>query len=154
MTGSAGRRPDPRKAPGHDIEVLEKDTDTSWALFQALHNAQQRGFDNTEPVSLPPAGAAKPAPPTVDDVLAIARSNNRVCPKPLVWQRLYEWLPNKGEQLSRVPSSRAEWDRLPPLQKRSRLREHIEWAAAQGLLQKVHDALKSLPEQRWHHMGE
>ncbi|HET8745071.1 MAG TPA: hypothetical protein VFM98_05675 [Ramlibacter sp.] len=154
MAGSPGRRPDPRKAPGHEIEVLEKNTDTSWAMFQALHHAHQRGFDKTEPASLPLAAAGKPAGPTVDDVLAIARSNNRVCPKPLVWQRLYDWLPNKSEQLAPVPASRAEWDQLPPLQKRSRLREHIEWAAVQGVLQKVHDALKALPEQRWHHMGE
>jgi hypothetical protein len=154
-SGGVGRKPDPRGAPGHDIEVLEKNTDTSWAMFQALHLQQERGFEKTEPASLQHLHAAPgPATLSVDDVLQEARRNNRVCPKPLVWQRLYEWLPNKGAQLAPVPATRAEWERLPPLQKRSRLREHIEWAAVQGVLHKVHDALRRLPEERWHHMDE
>lgn len=141
--------------PGHEIEVLEKNTDTSWALFQALNNQQERAFGQTEPASLQQLEAArKPPGLSVDDVLQEARRNNRVCPKPLVWVRLYDWLPNKAPQLPPVPSTRDEWERLPPLQKRSRLREHIEWAAVQGVLQKVHDALQRLPEDRWHHMGE
>jgi hypothetical protein len=150
---SAGRKAHPGSAPGHDIEVLEKNTDTSWALFQALQNAQERGFGKTEPASLASAQVA-PRAASVDDVLAEARRNNRVCPKPLVWQRLYEWLPNKPQQLPAVPATRAEWEHVPALEKRSRLREHIEWAAMQGVLQKVYDALKVLPEERWHHMGE
>jgi hypothetical protein len=155
----AGRKPDPKGAPGHEIEVLEKNTDTSWAMFQALHTEHERRFEKTEPASLLhvqqlQAGAGRPPALTVDDVLQEARRNNRVCPKPAVWQRLYEWLPNKGEQLAAAPTTRTEWERLAPLEKRSRLREHIEWAAVQGVLQKVHEALQRLPEDRWHHMGE
>ena len=147
------RKPHPRSDPGHDIEVLEKDTDTSWAMFQALHNQQERGFGKTEPATL-----HAPAAPTladgVDAVLAEARRNNRVCPRPQVWQRLYDWLPNKAPQLAAVPATRAEWERLSALEMRARLREHIEWAAVQGVLQKVHHALRTLPEERWHHVGE
>jgi hypothetical protein len=138
--------------------VLEKDTDTSWAMFQALHHQQERSFEKTEPASLQHhqhlQSTPGPATLTVDDVLQEARRNNRVCPKPLVWQRLYEWLPHKGAQLAAVPATRAEWERLAPLEKRSRLREHIEWAAVQGVLHKVHDALRRLPEDRWHHIGD
>lgn len=147
------RKPVPRSAPAHDIEVLEKNTDTSWALFQSLQDAQERGFKKTEPAALHQP-AALPHILNVEDVLLETRRNNRICPKPLVWRRLYEWLPNKCEQLARVPATREEWDELPPLEKRARLREHIEWAAVQGVLQKVHDALKALPEERWHHAGE
>ena len=46
------------------------------------------------------------------------------------------------------------WSRLPSLQKRARLREHIEWAAVQGVLPQVHQVLRALPEAKWHHMGE
>jgi hypothetical protein len=158
VTGSSGmvrKRAHLRAAPGHDIEVLEKDTETSWAAFQALNTAHEQGFKATEPATLhnlPPAPAA--AIPGVEDVMAEARRNNRVCPKPLVWQRLYEWLPHKGPKLPGVPATRAEWEQLSALQKRSRLREHIEWAAFQGVLPKVHEALKALPEDRWHHMGD
>ena len=169
MTGSSGlvrKRANLRAAPGHDIEVLEKNTDTSWAAFQALHTAHEQGFKATEPATLhnvptapaalspagsPPAAAALPG---VEDVMAEARRNNRVCPKPQVWQRLYDWLPHKGPQLAPVPASRAEWDQMSPLEKRSRLRQHVEWAATQGVLPKVHEAFKALAEDRWHHMGE
>lgn len=159
MTRSQGAA---RKAPirpgphGHEMEVLEKDTDTSWALFQALQNQQGRGFEKTEPAVLH-APASQPGPstaPTLDDLLVEVRRNNRVCPRPVIWQRLYDFLPNKGPQLSGVPGTRAEWDQMPALQKRSRLREHIEWAAMHGVLQQVYDALKALPEERWYHMGE
>lgn len=143
------------------MEVLEKDTDTSWALFQALQQQQERGYEKTQPAMLhppaaphPPAANQAPAALTVDEVLLEARRNNRVCPTPVVWQRLYEYLPNKVPQLPQVPGTRAEWDQLPPLQKRSRLRVHIEWAASQGVLRQVYEALKALPENRWHHMGE
>jgi hypothetical protein len=147
------RKLDPRRERGHDIEVLEKNTDTSWAAFQALQNAHEQGYKPTQPGGLH-APAAAPHVLSVDDVLLETRRNNRVCPKPLIWQRLYDWLPNKSAQLPRVPATRIEWEQVPALEKRSRLREHIEWAAVQGVLPKVHDALKALAEDRWHHMGE
>lgn len=155
MTTSPGkvRRPPPRG--GHDIEVLEKNTDTSWAMFQSLQQQHERGYEKTRPISLdPPPPLAVPGKVTLEAVLVEARRLNRVCPTPVVWQRLYDYLPNKAANLPPVPATRAEWDQLPPLQKRSRLREHIEWAAAQGVLKQVYDALRALPESRWHHMGD
>jgi hypothetical protein len=149
-----GRKPHPRAVPGHEVEVLEKDTDTTWALFQALHHQHERGFEKTEPASLSLTQRVVAATLTVDDVLLEARRNNRICPKPLVWQRLFDWLPNKGAQLPQVPATRAEWEQMPALEKSRRLREHIEWAAMQGVLQKVHDGLKALPEERWHHAAD
>ena len=58
------------------------------------------------------------------------------------------------QHLAKVPATHAEWAQVPPLQKRARLREHIEWAASQGVLRQVYEALKKLPENRWHHIGE
>jgi hypothetical protein len=156
VAGSRGmtRKTDPRRVPGHQIEVLEKNTETSWAMFQALQDEHERGFEKTEPARLPTPAKATPAALTAEDVLQLARRNNRVCPKPLVWQRLFDWLPNKGAQLPQVPATRAEWEQMPALEKSRRLREHIEWAAMQGVLQKVHDGLKALPEERWHHAAD
>lgn len=138
------------------VDVVETDTETSWALFQALQGQQERGFEKTRPNGLAsaPAGAATGEDVTVDDVLVEARRNNRVCPLPAIWQRLYAYLPNTGPHLSAVPASHAEWREISPLQKRARLREHIEWAASQGVLRQVHQALRKLPEERWHHIGE
>jgi hypothetical protein len=139
------------------LEVVEKNTDTSWAMFQAITTQQERGFEKTRPAGLDAAaGAARGAAAavTLDDVLVEVRRNNRVCPLPTVWMRLYALLPNKPAKLAPVPATRDEWSRMPSLQKRARLREHIEWAATQGVLAQVHEVLRALPEAKWHHMGE
>ena len=147
------RRPGPSHTPG--VEVLEKNTETAWGMFQTLQEQHQRGFGETArgPIEATPAAAA-PGELTLDDVLAEIRRNNRVCPKPSVWKKLYDYLPNKTAQLVEVPATVQEWTMTPPLQKRARLRQHIEWAASQGVLKQVHKALVALPEEKWHHMGE
>ena len=129
-------RPGPTDTPG--LEVLEKNTETAWGLFHALQEEQSR----------PPPGEL-----TIEDVLELVRRNNRVCPKPSVWKKLYDYLPNKTPQLAGFPATAQEWSMTPPLQKRARLRQHIEWAAAQGVLKQVHKALAALPEEKWDHMG-
>lgn len=156
MNSTPATRRKPSVGSGHTIEVLEKNTDTSWAMFQALQQQHERGYEKTQPAALHPSAANERvrAAVTLDEVLVEARRHNRVCPTPVVWQRLYDYLPNKTPQVPPVPGTRAEWDQLPPLQKRTRLRVHIEWAASQGVLRQVYEALKALPENRWHHMGE
>jgi len=152
-TAGPARRRHPAASTAHDIEVLEENSDTSWAIFQALQQQQERGFEKTRPIGLQDAPTAEPARElTVDDVMGEVRRNNRVCPTPRAWQRLYDFLPNKAPGLPPVPATRAEWEQLPPLQKRARLRAHIEWAAGQGVLRQVHEALRKLPEERWQHL--
>lgn len=150
--------PVPGQLPGASaaVEVVETSTDTSWALFQALQGQQERGFEKTRPTGLAvaPGHPAASEDITLDDVLVEVRRNNRVCPLPAIWQRLYAYLPNTGPHLAKVPATHAEWQQVPSLQKRARLREHIEWAAAQGVLRQVYEALRKLPEDRWHHIGE
>lgn len=161
MTGStdAARKRPPPGGVGHEVEVLEKDTDTSWALFQALQQQQAEGFEKTRAATVAEAASVQPLPAhapvaTVDDVMQEARRNNRVCPKPAVWQRVYDFLPNKVPALPRVPATRVEWEQLSAVEKRARLRLHIEWAAAQGVLRQVHKALAQMSEDRWHHVGD
>ena len=133
------KRPGPTQTPG--VEVLEKNTETAWGLFQALQEQQDL------PAQSPPAEV------TLDDVMAEIRRNNRVCPRPFAWKKLYDFLPNKTAELTPVPVTVEEWNMTPPLQKRARLRQHIEWAAAHGVLKQVHRALVALPEDKWYHMG-
>lgn len=146
--------------PGNDadraLEVVEKSSDTSWAMFQAISNQQERGFEKTRPAALnvTQTGLKAPSAMTLDEVLVEVRRNNRVCPLPTVWLRLVAVLPNKPETLPKVPSTRDEWSRTSALQKRSRLREHVEWASTQGVLSQVYEILRALPEAKWHHMGE
>lgn len=152
----AGHAPAALPGAQAEVEVVEKSSETSWALFQALQGQSERGFVRTRPAKL--AAVPEATPPqediTVDDVLVEVRRNNRVCPLPAIWQRLYAYLPNTGPHLAKVPASPVEWEQVPSLEKRVRLREHIEWAAAQGVLPQVYQALRKLPEKRWHHMGE
>jgi hypothetical protein len=148
--------PGPRPGVRDEVEVTETSSDTSWAMFQALQGQQEHGFEKTRPTNL----AASPGQPepaayiTLDDVLVEVRRNNRVCPMPAIWQRLYAYIPNTGPHLSKVPATHAEWSQVSSLQKRSILREHIEWAHKQGVLRQVYEALRKLPENRWHHIGE
>jgi hypothetical protein len=146
-------RPGPTETPG--VEVLEKNTETAWGMFQTLQEQHHRGFRDTTKGDIPQA----PAPPapgevTLAVVLEEIRRNNRVCPKPSVWKKLYDYLPNKTPQLASIPATVQEWTLTPPLQKRARLRQHIEWAASQGVLKQVHKALAALPEEKWHHMDD
>jgi hypothetical protein len=135
--------------------MLEKSTETAWAMFQTLQEQHHRGYDDTAraPIEEAPARPAA-GEVTLDDALAEIRRNNRVCPQPSVWKKLYDYLPNKTPQLVSLPATVQEWTMTPPLQKRARLRQHLEWAAAQGVLKQVHKALAALPEDTWHHMGE
>jgi hypothetical protein len=146
-----------RMEHANGVEVLEKNTETAWALFQSLAEQQQRGFVETAPAGpdTPRAGAARPAAVavTLDEALAELRKNNRVCPMPSIWKKLYDALPNKDADLPSAPVTAEEWKQTPALEKRSRFRLHIEWADTQGVLKQVYKALHALPENKWHHMG-
>jgi hypothetical protein len=140
----------------HGVEVLEKNTETSWALFQSLVDQQERGFVETAPADADTPRAAAPrtasAPVTLEEALAEVRKNNRVCPMPSIWKKLYDALPNKAADLPSAPVTADEWKQTPALEKRSRFRLHIEWADTQGVLKQVYKALHALPENKWHHM--
>lgn len=96
--------------------------------------------------------------PTLDDVLAEAQRNNRVCPQPQRWNELYEMLPNRqrkgGGWEPALPLIHAAWWDTPAMLKMLRLREHIEWAESHGVLDEVHAYLTRLPEHEWHHLGD
>lgn len=95
---------------------------------------------------------------TLEQTLAEAKKNDRVCPQPLEWQKLYEMLPDKQRKgvgwQPPLPLILAAWWDTPALSKTLRLREHIEWASAHGCLEQVHSFLCQLPENAWHHVGE
>jgi hypothetical protein len=171
---------DPIPAP----EAVERNSATDWAAFSELSARHDAGFAPTAPASLhmrlsdedrpyaptvpaglqslPEARVAGQAPPVgklaLEDVLAEARRNNRVCPNQDQWNQLYALLPGKTRRFGRIqptpPLTGRAWAATPDLAKRMALREHIEWAAAQGCLKDVMDFLTQLPEDQWHKMGE
>jgi hypothetical protein len=165
-------------------DVREANSDTAWDAWAVLSAQEDLVFADTAPASMPmplPQGdrryattvpaalTSRPLPRTtrltpagngiaLGDVMAQARRNNRLCPRPLAWQRLYEMLPYKTQGphgwQPPPPLTGSAWSTTPPLAKRMCLRDHIEWAEAHGCLDGVHAFLESLSEEEWHHMGE
>jgi len=95
---------------------------------------------------------------TLEQVLSEAQKNNRVCPQPQNWQKLYELLPNKKRAGNgwnpALPLILAAWWETPALSKEMRFREHIEWAEANGNLEQIADYMRGLSEDQWYHTDD
>ncbi len=95
---------------------------------------------------------------TLEEVIAEVKKNDRVCPQPDKWNRLYEMLPNKKRKGNgwepSLPLILAAWRDTPAISKMLRLREHVEWAEKEQCLEEVYNFLISLNETDWHHIGD
>lgn len=137
--------------------------ESTWALWHEAERQLDEAFAPTlPPEQAPVAPAVRKAEPsgplpgheTADDLMVIARRNNRVCPNPAQWSRLYQLL--EGDRfidLQPPPVDQWIWGKLSHLQKRMRFREHIEWAERHGRLGVVAGFVHSLAEADWLHMG-
>jgi hypothetical protein len=95
---------------------------------------------------------------SAESLIALCRENNRVCPQPMLWQKLWEMLPNR-KQIGAgwqppLPLILAAWHETPAMPKMLRLAEHIEWAEKHRALEPVGTFLRGLREQDWYHVGE
>lgn len=151
---------DPDPLTTRQVEVKELEGDSGWDRWNELVARQENRFAPTMPAPMAPradlpAPAAPPADAaaTVDDVLVMARRQNRVCPLPREWRSIFDQLPDKPQRLAR-PLVGKEWNLTSSLAKRLVLREQIEWAASAGLLGDLRDLLAQLPEESWLHMGQ
>ena len=92
---------------------------------------------------------------TLSALLAYVQAEGRVCPQPDQWNALYQLLPNRRQRTDgswepALPLILAAWWDTPHLAKMLRLREHIEYAAAHGVLDMVDRYLRKLPPDSWH----
>lgn len=115
-------------------------------------DAQAR--DGQEPSDVPNAtddGA-------LDDLLAFARGNGRVCPQPQRWDDLWKMLPNRRRVgrgwMPPIPLILGGWWASSDLDKRHRLEVHLRHAAEHGALDAVDGYLLALPERDWHHQDQ
>lgn len=95
---------------------------------------------------------------TKENLLEYVRVNNRICPSPTAWSKLYGLLKNTkrkgGGWEPAAPLILAAWWETTGLQKMLRLIEHIEWAESNGQLDEISKYLFELKEEQWHHLGE
>ena len=94
----------------------------------------------------------------LSDLVEYCKSNNRVCPQPMLWNQLWELLPDRkrvgmGWQPP-LPLILAAWWDTPALFKQIRFLDHIQWAFDHNVLGKADQYLRSLSEDQWYHFGE
>jgi hypothetical protein len=90
----------------------------------------------------------------VEQTLVLATQNERVCPRPIHWVKLYRLLPGRRETpqgWEPPPPLLESGTNAPALLKILRLKEHIRWAAQHGALAAVHQFLEQLREEDWLH---
>lgn len=137
-------------------EVVESNSDSTWKMFLSLQSTQGQTFLHTEPSGVMPFWSEESqgdATLTVQDVMVEARRSNRVCPNPPQWQRFHALLKEATGAEAPPPLSRAEAAATPPLVKRIRVRDQVEWAAERGQLSLALGFFRSLPEDQWVHIG-
>jgi hypothetical protein len=155
--------------------ALEEIGDAAWQRFEELRQKQERlfaatepgqrggstgsgAFQATRPMTAQPGMPARPkarvkTPLSLDEVMLVARKNNRACPMPGPWKALHEVLLGQQQPGGVVPApvDGPAWDVVSPMQKRLRLRDQLEWAERVGTLAPVHAFLAGLPEEQWLH---
>lgn len=85
--------------------------------------------------------------------------NDRVCPKPQVWNKLWEKLKDKERVGSAgwnppVPLILAAWWDSSDSSKKDRLIEHINWAEKKEQLDEIANFIYKLTDEEWYHTNE
>jgi hypothetical protein len=161
-------------------DVVERASESVWALWSDVEKEHEVGFAETQPAARPtedpqyattqpmglpsvmdtrpPGEAPRPGSglaASLDFLMVTARRNNRVCPRPERWKELYEALGGQhAMHLPAPPLDPQAWAAATPLQKRLLLREQLEWAQRQGKLEKVAAFMNRLQEADWSHMDD
>lgn len=94
----------------------------------------------------------------IGSLLEYVKDNDRVCPLPDYWDGLCKILRTRartdGVGDPPNPLILAGWWASSNLDKIYRLQEHIEFAAARGVLDEVDAYLRGLREADWHHFRD
>lgn len=86
---------------------------------------------------------------TIESLWQYCTDNNRLVP--VNWYKITEMLPAKPDgTVAPAPFILAALS-APNYAKQSRFKEHLVWASETGVLEKVSQYLRSLPEEHWEH---
>ena len=137
-------------------EVREDDSDLAWREFDEWTEVLELRLHAGCKLGRGAAAGRRPSPAlAIDDVMHVARINDRVCPVPGVWQRIHAMLCSlSSAQRAGAPPppiNLLEWTRTSDFQKQLRLREQVAWARRHGAIAALDSFLRCLPERDWHH---
>jgi len=94
----------------------------------------------------------------LNTLIEYCNSNNRICPRPKFWDKLWNLLRNKKQVNSKwspaLPLILAAWNFTSNIEKKLRLKEHILWAEKNGQLDEIYDFIYSLNENEWYHLED
>jgi hypothetical protein len=91
---------------------------------------------------------------TLAEIIAVASQDSRVCPQPLLWNRLWELLPNRRRRGTGwdppIPLILAAWNHASDLEKRERFHLHLKWADTHGALPEIANLILSFTDDEWY----
>jgi hypothetical protein len=91
---------------------------------------------------------------TLNDLMVEACRDRRVCPQPMLWNRLWELLPDRrrvGEGWEPpLPLILAAWWEPSDNEKRSRFHSHLRWASEYGAIKPVANLISNMNPDDWH----
>lgn len=90
-----------------------------------------------------------------NQLLEYISRENRVCPNPQEWAKIFEMLPNKKRTIGGgfdppAPLILAAWWGTPNMFKKERFLHHLRYALAQNVLDQVDQYLRKLRPEQWH----
>ncbi|MCK9398987.1 MAG: hypothetical protein M0Q51_03185 [Bacteroidales bacterium] len=99
-----------------------------------------------------------PSNETVESLIKYCQEDERICPMPIYWNKLWEKLKNRKRVDSgwepSLPLILAAWWEASDMSKQARLYEHIKWADKQGQLDEISHFLRGLKEEEWFHIND
>jgi hypothetical protein len=91
---------------------------------------------------------------TLADLMAEACKEGRVCPQPMVWNRLWELLPERRRGgvgwEPPLPLILAAWWGASDGEKRNRFHSHLRWASEHGAIESVATLISNMEPDDWH----
>lgn len=94
-------------------------------------------------------------------LLGHCTANDRVCPLPVEWNRIWKLIPEDDGREPKLllirpgpPLILAAWWYTTDEQKQGRLDLQLRWAFEMDVLDRVDHAIRQLQEDDWHHGGE
>ena len=91
---------------------------------------------------------------SLEEVIAEASKDRRVCPQPMFWNRLWELLPDRQRKGAGweppLPLILAAWWDASDSSRRERFYLHLRWAAEHGVIKKIAHLLATMKPEDWY----